>query len=353
MKRQDREVPAVPHAVIRREPAAAQSEDLRAVLGSADHASHHARIVYHQSVTSLVSTVIPTFDRKDDVMVAVATVFAQTYSPLEVIVVDDGSRDGTAEALRERFGDRVSILRANRLGVSGARNLGMAAARGDYIALLDSDDEWEPEKIAKQVAFLEARPDYGMVLTDIAQMGRDRVTFRVFHRRDHLPVDGLILEHVLRQPALAPSCALIRKSVLTEVGTFDTSLPTAEDIDLHMRIALRYPIGVIEEPLTRCMRGHDGLSALERTYGDYMFALERFLLDHRHEIAPEVRATALREAAFRNMRGLLGHGHLREALSLAATVAPSVRSPRDAATLARFAPSVLRQAVKKLANRST
>ncbi len=300
-------------------------------------------------VPGLVSAVIPTFDRREDVVLAVRSVLSQTYPAIEIVVVDDGSRDGTAERLRELFGDRVRILRTNRLGVSGARNHGIAAAKGEYIGLLDSDDEWEKEKIAKQVAFLEARPDYGMVLTDIAQMDRDRKTFAVFHRRDHLPEDGMILRHVLLQPALAPSCALIRKRVLDEVGVFDTSLPTAEDIELHLRIALRFPIGVLAEPLTRCMRGHDGLSALGRTYDDYMFALERFLLDHRLEIPPEDRARALREASIRNMRGLLGGGHVKEALSLAKGLATHVRSPRDVAILARFAPSIVRQTARRLA----
>lgn len=297
----------------------------------------------------LVSTVIPTFDRRDDVVIAVGTAIAQTHASQEIIVVDDGSRDGTAERLRELHGDRLTILRTERLGVSGARNRGMAAARGAYIALLDSDDEWEPEKLAKQVAFLEARPDYGMVLTDVAQMGRDRRTFAVMRRRAAIPEDGMVLGHLLTFPSLAPSSALLRRRVIEEVGGFDASLPTAEDIDFHLRVAVRFPIGVIEEPLTRCMRGHDGLSALERTYADYMFVMERFLLDHRHEIPAAERARALREASLRNMRGLLGQGHLGAALVLGKGVAAHARTGRDVAALARFAPSIVRQAARKLA----
>jgi glycosyltransferase involved in cell wall biosynthesis len=300
-------------------------------------------------VASLVSTVIPTFDRRRDVVVAVRSALAQTYTPQEVLVVDDGSRDGTAAHLRELHGDRVTIVQTNRLGVSGARNRGMAAARGEYIALLDSDDEWEPQKLEKQVAYLEARPDYGMVLTDVAQMDKDRRTFALFERRKHIPEDGMVLRHVLRQPALAPSSALLRKRVIDEVGGFDGSLPTAEDIDLHLRVALRFPIGIISEPLTRCMRDNGGLSALPRTYEDYMFVMERFLLDHRHEIPAEERAAALREASLRNMRGLLGQGHVREALALGARVASHARGRKDVAVLARFAPAVLRQTARKLA----
>lgn len=293
-------------------------------------------------MSPLVSTVIPTFDRRHDVVIAVRSALSQTHEPHEVIVVDDGSRDGTAEQLRESHGDAVRILRTDRLGVAGARNHGMAAASGEYIALLDSDDEWAPEKLARQVAFLEARPDYGMVLTDVVQMDGDRHAYDVLRRRRFIPEDGDVLKYILRQPALAPSCALFRRRVLDEVGGFDVTLPTAEDIEFHLRVALRFPIGVIAEPLTSCMRGHDGLSANRRTYADYMFAMERFLLDHRHEISAADRNMALREASLRNMRGMLTMGMLGEALALGAGLASRARTGAEVAALTRMAPAVLR-----------
>lgn len=295
----------------------------------------------------LVSTVIPTFDRRKDVVFAVGSALAQTHGEQEVIVVDDGSRDGTAEQLRESYGDALTILRTSRLGVAGARNHGMAAASGEYIALLDSDDEWAPEKLARQVAFLEARPEYGMVLTDVVQMDGDRRVYDVLRRRRFIPEDGNVLRHVLRQPALAPSCALFRRRVLDEVGDFDVTLPTAEDIEFHLRVALRFPIGVIAEPLTSCMRGHDGLSAHSRTYADYMFAMERFLLDHRHEISAADRQMALREAALRNTRGMLTMGMLGEALALGASVASRARTAAEIVAVARLAPAVLRTTARR------
>lgn len=296
----------------------------------------------------LVSTVVPTFDRRQDVVLAVGSALAQTHAPQEIIVVDDGSRDGTAEHLRATYGDAVTILRTDRLGVAGARNRGMAAATGDFIALLDSDDEWAPTKLARQVAFLEARPDYGMVLTDVVQMDADRHAYDVLRRRRFIPEDGDVFRHILRQPALAPSCALFRRRVLEEVGGFDVSLPTAEDIDFHLRVALRFPIGVIEEPLTSCMRGHDGLSAHPRTYADYMFAMERFLLDHRHEIPAADRKMALREASLRNIRGMLAMGMLGEALALGARMASRARTGTDVAALARLTPALLRTTARRL-----
>src|SRR5688572_11723596 len=132
----------------------------------------------------LVSAVIPTFNRRDDVVIAVGTVVAQTYpaASLEIIVVDDGGTDDTEAALRARFGDRVRYLKKPNGGVSSARNHGMAAARGDYLALLDSDDEWLPTKIEKQVAFLERHAGFGMVITNVERMDDRRVGFEIFDR---------------------------------------------------------------------------------------------------------------------------------------------------------------------------
>ena len=302
-------------------------------------------------MTSLVSTIIPTFNRKNDVVVAVGSAVTQTHSAHEIIVVDDGSRDGTAQRLRDVFGEALTILRTERLGVSGARNHGIAAARGEYIALLDSDDEWRSDKLEKQVAFLESRPDFGMVLTDVVQMGRDRRAYDVLRRRRFIPEDGTVLRHVLRQPSLAPSSALIRRSVIEHVGGFDASLPTAEDIEFHLRVALRFPIGVIEEPLTRCMRGHEGLSAQTRTYSDYMFALERFILDHRHTVPREDRQMALREATLRNMRGMLGMGMLGDALKLGAHFAARSRTLAELAAVGTLTPAFLRTAARRLVRR--
>lgn len=297
-------------------------------------------------VNPLVSTVIPTFNRKADVVVAVRTALAQTHREQEIIVVDDGSSDGTREALVEEHGERLKILHTERTGVSGARNHGMAAAQGDYIALLDSDDEWLPGKLEAQVRFLEDRPDFGMVVTDVVQMDNRRQAHGVLRRRDAIPEDGDVLTYVIRQPALAPSSALFRRTVVDDVGPFDTGLPTAEDIDFHLRVALRWKIGVIAEPLTRAMRGHDGLSSLPRTYSDYLAVMERFIESHQ-EIPLQHRRAGLHAAALRNLRGLLVSGHVGPAISVGARAATRARSFGDVFDLIRMAPLAARAVVLK------
>ena len=293
----------------------------------------------------LVSTIIPTFDRKSDVIVAIGSALAQTHRDQEIIVVDDGSRDGTREHVESAFGRQVTILRTERLGVSGARNHGMAAARGEFIALLDSDDEWRPEKLAAQVRYLEARPDFGMVLTDVAQIDRDRHEFACLVRREAIPVDGDVLKYVLRFPTLVPSSVLFRRRVLDDVGGFDARLPTAEDLDFHLRVALRWKIGVIPEPLTRAMRGHDGLSSLPRTYADYLGVVERFVNSHP-EVPEQDRRAALHAAAVRNLRGLLVMGRLGDALSVGARAARRARSAADVLALVSLSPLLARAALK-------
>jgi glycosyltransferase involved in cell wall biosynthesis len=263
-----------------------------------------------------VSAIIPTWNRRDLVLRAVRSVLAQTREVGQIVVVDDGSTDGTREALREAFGDRVEYHWQENAGVSAARNRGLAAARGRYLALLDSDDEWLPEKIAEQVAWLDARPEYGMVLCDVMRMNDAHEDFEHFRRRDDIPEDGWVLKWVLLKPSLAPTSAMLRRAVYEDVGGFDRSLRTAEDLDFHLRIARRWRIGVLERPLARAMRGHDGLSALTQTYDDYVHVIERAVADCAGEVPERDRQRALAAAYLRNARGLIMDRRWRDALAL-------------------------------------
>lgn len=298
----------------------------------------------------LVSAVIPTFNRAADVRIAVATAVAQTYPAdrLEIIVVDDGGTDDTEAVLRREFGDRVRYLRKPNGGVSAARNFGLAAAGGDYLALLDDDDEWLPTKIARQAALLDARPEVGMVITDVERMDERRVGFEIFRRREFIPADGWVLPFVLRNPALAPASAMFRRTVLAATGGFDTSLRTAEDLDFHLRVALRFPIAVIAEPLTRAMRGHQGLSALTRTNRDYLDVIERFLREHGHAVSAADRDAALFWAYARNARGVVFEGSFRAAARLAARAAWRVRKPDEARELGRLGATLARNAAVRI-----
>jgi len=249
--------------------------------------------------------IIPTYNRRDLLPRAIDSVLAQTRSIDEIIVVDDGSTDGTADMLQARYGERVKHVWQSNAGVSAARNHGLRLARGRYLALLDSDDEWLPEKTALQVAFLESRPDFGMVVCDVERIDGDYRHIDVFHRRDVIREDGWALRWLLHNPALIPASVMLRRQVVDQLGGFDETLRTAEDLEFHLRVARHWPIGVVEQALVRAMRGHEGLSAASSTYDDYVRVVEAAVASARGSLDDGELDVALAGTYLRNARGML------------------------------------------------
>jgi len=201
-------------------------------------------------MAALVSAVIPTYNYGRFVGRAIDSVLAQTYAPLECIVVDDGSTDDTPRVLAA-YGERIRAIRQENRGLSGARNAGIAAARGSYIALLDADDAWKPRKIARQVATIEGAPDVGVV--GCAYEVTDEVHApRAVGLRPSVPeLPGRLRRIALRESWVeaSGSGALVPRRVLDEVGPFDEGLRAAEDWDMWLRIAARYRIVNLPEVL--------------------------------------------------------------------------------------------------------
>jgi glycosyltransferase involved in cell wall biosynthesis len=235
----------------------------------------------------------------------VDSALAQTYAHQEIIIIDDGSTDGTPEMLRQRYGDRVCCIQQANGGVSRARNNGMRRARGEFVALLDSDDVWAPEKLQKQVAYLLQRPDFGMVLCDVQRVDSNFRPTDVLRRREAIPRDGNVLPDVLMFPTLVPASIVLRSVVLDQVGPFDESLRTAEDIEFHLRVASRFPIGTIDESLVFAMRGHDGLSEDAGTQIDYVGVMERFIRSNPILVPAMLGRKALFRAYTRNARSAI------------------------------------------------
>ena len=200
-----------------------------------------------------VSVIIPTYNRAGPVVRAVDSVLAQTFSDFELIVVDDGSTDNTAEALATCQG-RLTLICRPHGGVSAARNSGLAAARGELIALLDSDDYWRPEKLAAQVRFFDEHPEAVICQTEETWVRRGR---RVNSGLRHQKPSGEAFFRSLELCLISPSAVMMRKSLLEEVGVFDESLPACEDYDLWLRVTARYPVHLIEEPLMVKTGGHE------------------------------------------------------------------------------------------------
>ncbi len=200
-----------------------------------------------------VSVVIPTLDRVESLRRALASVFAQTLPPQEVIVVDDGSTDGTAELVRRAF-SQVRYLRQDNQGVSAARNRGIQEAGCAWIALLDSDDEWLPGKLEAQFQVLAGQPGALVCHTEEIWVRRG---VRVNPMKKHAKTGGWIFRQCLPRCVMSPSSILIQRSVFDRVGLFDEALPACEDYDLWLRITARYPVAFVAEPQIIKYGGHE------------------------------------------------------------------------------------------------
>lgn len=200
-----------------------------------------------------VSVILPTYNRCRLLKRAVDSVLDQTCRDFELIVVDDGSSDDTP-ALLARYGDRLRAIRQPNRGVSAARNAGIRQAAGKLIALLDSDDYWLPQKLARQVAFFENNPDAAICQTEEIWI---RNGVRVNPKKRHQKCSGRIFEKCLPLCLISPSAVMLRTSLLDEVGMFDENLPACEDYDLWLRITCQYPVGLIADPLIVKCGGHD------------------------------------------------------------------------------------------------
>ncbi len=206
----------------------------------------------HAASPPTVSVIIPTHNRAELVGRAISSVLAQSRPAEEVLVVDDGSTDATAERVAGRFpGVRYQAI-AHR-GVSGARNVGIRDAGGDWLAFLDSDDEWLPAKLEEQLAALDAEPEVRICHTDEIWIRNGR---RVNPRRCHAKHGGFIFRHCLPRCAISPSSVVVHRSVFARVGFFDESLPACEDYDLWLRICAIFPVLYLDRRLVVKYGGH-------------------------------------------------------------------------------------------------
>ena len=205
-----------------------------------------------ETVDGGVSVVIPTFNRRELLLRALASVYAQSLLPQQVIVVDDGSTDGSGLAVKQAYPQVEYCWQPNR-GVSAARNVGIAQATQPWIALLDNDDEWLPEKLQRQ--FQRMRENLGIKICHCEEIwirnGR-----RVNSGKRHAKPEGDVFEECLRLCAMSPSSILLHVSVFTAVGLFDEQLPACEDYDLWLRITARYPVVLVKEPQIKKYGGH-------------------------------------------------------------------------------------------------
>ena len=197
-----------------------------------------------------VSVIIPIYNSSKWIEKTIESVLCQTYGDLETVIVDDGSTDDTAEIVKKYKNRAVRYFYQKNKGVSAARNKGIEVAGGKYIALLDHDDLWMPEKIEKQLHIFNNKPDTGLVYSDAFVIDENgRVLYRVFEKLE--PHSGKIYRNLFLVNFIPCLTAVIPKRVFEDVGLFPEEYTMAEEYDLFLRIAEKYKIEYVKEPLAK------------------------------------------------------------------------------------------------------
>ena len=262
-----------------------------------------------------ISVVIPVHNRPHAIRRAIDSVLAQELYPDEIIVVDDGSDDKTPYIL-ESYVPKIQIVTQDNKGVSAARNRGVEASTGRWIAFLDSDDEWERAKLQKQMSFMKRQANVRISQTEERWI---RNNMKVNPGKKYAKKSGNIFKSCLKTCIVGASTVILERSLFDEMGGFDESLTVCEDYDLWNRIAAKYPIPLLSQALTVKYGGHpDQLSntpAMDRyRTKSLMKIFEEGDLSHQQktELLDELilKLSYLYEGAVRSKRE--SHGYLKD-----------------------------------------
>ena len=226
-----------------------------------------------------ISVIIPTYNREHTLNRAIDSVLSQTLQPFECIVIDDGSTDETRKLLEEDY-PMVQYLYQENRGVSSARNKGIQHSCGDWIALLDSDDEWMPNKLESQSRMISDSGSNHLIHTNEIWI---RKGMRVNQMKKHEKYGGWIFEKCLDICKISPSSSMISKKTFDDIGLFDESLKVCEDYDMWLRISSKYKVSYLDEPLIVKYGGHDDqLSRVKNGIEQYRIrSLEKLLLSSK------------------------------------------------------------------------
>lgn len=239
-----------------------------------------------------VSVIIPVYNREASIGRAIRSAIEQTYPNLEILVVDDGSTDTTPDVLRS-FGAQIRVLTQPRRGAYAARNAGLREASGEYIAFLDSDDAWFPDRLARGVPMLGQRPDVGLVYGNGVVLREDRRVGRVrtFFEYYNVPARGRVFTALLRTNFIPQSSVLLRRRCLDEVGPF-VEVPVAADHHKWLQLSLRYEFEYVEKPIFEYTL-HAGNISRDRALRYQVFA--ELLADLERDVKTASELGALRQ----------------------------------------------------------
>ena len=260
-----------------------------------------------------VSVIIPTFNRGHMLGDAVRSVLGQSYTDFELIVVDDGSTDNTA-GLLGCWAGRLKVIETRRRGVSTSRNLGAGSARGRWLAFLDSDDLWLPEKLESQIEAHHRQPKFQISHTDEFWVRRG---VRVNPKKKHARRGGRIFEYSLPMCRISPSSVLIDRELFSRIGGFDTHYRVCEDYELWLRITARHSVLYLDRKLVVKRGGHaDQLSSSHWGFDRYRVRAILKILESGI-LTDTQRLAALKELAAKSRVLALGYGKRNKKLQAA------------------------------------
>ncbi len=228
-----------------------------------------------------VSVIIPAYNCASYLPAAIESVLAQTYTDTEILLVDDGSTDDTRNIVAPYL-DRVQYIRQSNKGLPGARNTGIRASSGEYIALLDGDDSWLPTKLEQQMPRFSDL-EVGIVYSDFAvrySNGRSQPSYLADRP---LATEGYALDNYIRSRFLFPSTMVLRRSCMEECGLFDEEMLVCEDVELFARICMRWKVALVRESLMVRNEGTHNITANLNKLSQYtILALTKVLAKEPH-----------------------------------------------------------------------
>ena len=262
-------------------------------------------------MNSNIDVIIPTYNRRHTLGRSIDSVLTQSLKPAEIIIVDDGSTDGTEDYININYPD-ITYIKTRNKGVSAARNEGIKQSRSDWLAFLDSDDEWLPEKLEKQVGAASSKKDYKIIHCDEIWVRNGR---RVNSKKKHQKSGGKIFLKCLPMCVISPSAAIINRFLFNELGYFDEALPACEDYDLWLRICAIYPVLYINTPLLIKYGGHEDQLSREH-WGMDRFRVEALSKILRSNILSRSQRIAAKETLVKKCKILINGAEKRENQSL-------------------------------------
>jgi glycosyltransferase involved in cell wall biosynthesis len=249
------------------------------------------KVKYLIDISPTISVVIPTLNRCHTLQRAIGSILKQTSPAKEIIVVDNGSTDGTFDMVRSNF-PMVTYATEVKSGVSAARNKGILIANSQWISFLDSDDAWLPTKLEKQIKACDKNNKMRLIHTDEIWFRKGK---RVNQMKKHRKRGGNIFEYCLLLCCISPSSVLMRKDLVEDIGLFDEDLPACEDYDMWLRVTSKEPILYLEEALTIKYGGH------EDQLSSQFWGMDRFRVYSIEKILCNKLLTSSQEVAARKV----------------------------------------------------